>query len=181
MMRMKKGYKLNWTVPLVLFLAVIIDASLPSIFPMAFLGNKQVITSHVFLYFVVLFAFYFRYSNILMSAFIMGLFYDMYNTLVLGMNASLYLLMAYLVIKSKKYFPKKAYIHFIFFMICIFFLDVLTYLFYLEINVATSSMLDFMVNRLTPTLIFNTVLTIILYYPSKQFLRWLGYRDFIVI
>lgn len=180
-MRMKKGYKLNWTIPLVLFLAIIIDASLPSIFPMAFLGHQQIITSHVFLYFVVLFAFYFRYSNILMSAFIMGLFYDIYNTMIIGVNASLYLLIAYLVLKAKKYFPKKAYIHFIFFMICIFFLDSLIYLFYLEINIATISMLDFMANRLAPTLIFNTVLSIILYYPCKQFLRWLGYRDFIVI
>lgn len=180
-MASRRGSQLKWTVPLLLFLAVIIDAALPSIFPTAFLGHGQIISSHLFLYFVVTFAFYFRDANILINAFIFGLFYDSYNTTILGVNATIYLICAYLIVKIKKFFPKKSYIQFMLFIICITILDSVLYLFYLEINITNISMLDFLVNRLSPTLIFNTVMTIILYFPSKQLIRSLGYQDFIII
>lgn len=180
-MASRKGSQLKWTVPLVLFLTVIIDAALPSIFPTAFLGHGQIITSHIFLYFVVTFAFYFRDANILLNAFLFGLFYDSYNTTFLGVNATIYFVVAFLVIKTKRYFPKKSYIHFMLFVISMSLIDFCLYLFYLEINLVNTSMIDFMVNRLTPTLIFNTVVAIVLYYPSKTLIRWLGYQDFIII
>ena len=177
----RRGHGLKWTVPLVLFIAVIIDAALPSIFPVAFLGYGQIITSHLFLFFVVSFAFYFRDSNILINSFIFGFFYDSYNTNLLGLNAALYVICAYIILKSKKYLPKNYYIQFMLYIVCISLLDTLTYLFYLEINVASITMIDFLVVRLTPTLIFNTVISILLYYPNKALIRWLGYQDFIVI
>ncbi|MGY4104398.1 rod shape-determining protein MreD [Ignavigranum ruoffiae] len=180
-MAKRKGQGLKWTVPLVLFLAIIIDAALPGIFPTAFLGQQQIISSHLFLYFVVTFAFYFRDANILINSFIMGLFYDAYNTTLLGLNAPLYLICAYLILKVKKYFPKQAYIHYMLFAITITLLDTLLYFFYLEMNVAAISLIDFLVRRLTPTLIFNTVLAIIAYFPTKQLIRWLGYQDFIIV
>ncbi len=176
-----KGYRLKWFVPLILFISLIIDASLPSVFPSAFLENQQIISSHLMLYFVVSFAFYFRDSNILLYAFIFGLVYDSYNTTIIGFNAVMYVIVAYIVLKIKKYFPKKAYIHYMLFIICISLLDTFTYLFYLEINIARVTMLDFLVMRLTPTLIFNTVLAFFIYFPAKQLMRWLGYNEYIII
>ena len=181
MMKTTKGHRLKWTVPLVIFLAMIIDASIPSIFPSAFLANQQIITSHLLLYFVVSFAFYFRDSNILVYSFIIGLYYDLYNTTILGINATLYVVIAYLVLKIKKYFPKKPYIHYMIYVICITLLDTMTYLFYLEINIARVTMIDFLVMRLTPTLIYNTVLAFVIYFPAKSLMRWLGYNEYVII
>lgn len=180
-MNIGKINRLKWMAPILLFLSVIIDAALPGIFPQAFLGHAQIITSHILLYFITVFAFYFRDANILISSFIFGFFYDSYNTTVLGLNATLYLVVAYLILKLKRNFPKKTYVHYMLFVVSIVLVDLLIYFFYLEINVAGITLLEFLAARLAPTLIFNTVVAIILYYPTRNLMRWLGYKDFIII
>lgn len=179
-MRINRWQRLKWTIPVILFLTTIIDAALPAIFPAAFLGNGQVIVSHITLYYIVTFAFYFRESNILIYSFIFGLFYDSYNTTVLGVYATLYFVIAYLIIKVKKYFPKKMPVHAMLFFVGIVILDALVYVFYNELGTSMISMTGFLVSRLSPTLIFNIVMSIILYFPTRSLLNWLGYEDYII-
>lgn len=179
-MRVNRWQRLKWTIPLILFITTIIDAALPAIFPTAFLGNSQVIISHITLYYIVTFAFYFRDSNILTYSFIFGLLYDSYNTTVLGIYATLYIVIAYLITKVKAYFPKNMPIHAMLFIVSIVILDSLVFIFYSELGYASMSMTTFLVSRLSPTLIFNIVLAIFLYFPTKSLLNWLGYEDYII-
>lgn len=179
-MKINRWQRLRWTIPLVLFLTTIIDASLPAIFPHAFLGNQQIIISHITLYFITTFAFYFRDGNMLFYSFLFGLFYDSYNTTILGLNASIYFAIAYFIMNIKKYFPKKPVIHFMLYIVSIVVLDFLVYLFYSELGYANISVTIFMVSRLSPSLIFNTVMAIVLYFPTKSLMRWLGYEDYII-
>lgn len=179
-MRINRWQRLKWTIPLILFIMTIIDAALPAIFPVAFLGNQQIIISHITLYYIIVFAFYFRDSNILIFSFIFGLFYDSYNTTVLGVHATLYVLIAYIIIHIKKFFPKKLPIQGMLFIIAIVLLDSLVYVFYSEIVGITIPFADFVVGRLSPTLIFNIVMAIILYFPTKGLLNWLGYEDYVI-
>ncbi len=172
--------RLNWMIPLVLIVTSLIDTALPAIFPTAFIVPKQIVISHITLYFIVLFAFYFRDSHILVNSFIFGLFYDAYNSTILGLYAVIYLAVAYIVIKVKKYLPKNGLIHFMLFIALLAFNDVLVYLFYYELGVTQVNLIDFIASRLAPTLIFNVVVGIIMYFPAKSFLRWLGYEDYIV-
>ena len=92
--------KAKWLVPLLLFIGIIIDAALPAIFPGAFIGSTQIIVSHLVLYYIVTFSFYLRDTNILFYAFIFGLLYESYMATLLGLYASLYFLIAYLIIKE---------------------------------------------------------------------------------
>lgn len=179
-MRINRWQRLKWTIPLILFITTIIDAALPAIFPVAFLGNGETIVSHITLYYVIVFAFYFRDSNIMIFSFIFGLFYDSYNTTVLGVYATLYAVIAYIVIKVKKVFPKKLPIQGMFFIIAIVILDFLVYMFYMELVGISVPFTEFLVSRLSPTLIFNVVMAIILYYPTRGLLNWLGYEDYII-
>lgn len=179
-MRINRWQRLKWTIPLILFMTTIIDAALPAIFPVAFLGNSQIIVSHITLYYIIAFAFYFRDSNILLFSFIFGLFYDSYNTTVLGVYATLYILIAYIVLHVKKFFPKKLPIQGMLFIIAIVLLDTLVYAFYFEIVGITVPFTEFLVARLSPTLIFNIVMAIILYFPTRSLLNWLGYEDYVI-
>ncbi|XJS09902.1 rod shape-determining protein MreD [Aerococcaceae bacterium WGS1372] len=179
-MRINRWQRLKWTIPLILFITTIIDAALPAIFPVAFLGNSQIIVSHITLYYIMVFAFYFRDSNILLFSFIFGLFYDSYNTTVLGVYATLYLVIAYLIIQVKKFFPKKLPIHGMLFIIAIVCLDSLVFAFYSEIVDIAVPFTEFLVGRLSPTLIFNIVMAIILYFPTRGLLNWLGYEDYVI-
>lgn len=179
-MKINRWQRLKWTIPLVLFLTTVIDASLPAIFPNAFLGNQQIIISHITLYYIVTFAFYFRDSNILLYSFIFGLLYDSYNTTLLGLYATIYCGITYLILNVKKYFPKKIVIHFMLFVVSITLLDFLVYIFYSELNITGMNMTMFLLARLAPTLIFNIVMAIVLHFPTKALLNWLGYEDYII-
>lgn len=179
-MQVNRWQKLNWTIPVVLIFATIIDATLPAIFPNAFLNNYEIVVSHICLYFIVLFALYFRDSHILVNSFLIGLFYDSYNTTLLGLYALLYFLVAYGVVKMRRNLPKNGIIHFMLFIIAITFVDVLVYFFYVQIGLVDLSPLYFIVSRLAPTLIYNLVIGAILYLPSNALMSWLGYEDYIV-
>lgn len=180
MMKVNRWHRLKWTIVLLLFITTVIDATLPALLPSAFLGNGQVIISHITLYYLVTFAFYFRDSNILIYSFIFGLFYDSFNTSILGLYAASYYIIVDIVLRIKKYFPKNPYIFGMIFMVAITVLDFIVYLFYFEIGFTTVNINLFLVNRLAPTLIFNIILVIILYFPTRTLLRWLGYEDYLI-
>lgn len=172
--------QLRWTIPLILFATTIIDAALPAIFPNAFLNRDQIVVSHLTLYFIVTFAFYFRDDWILPYSFIFGLFYDSYNTTILGLNALIYFLMALFVLKFKKYLPKNMFFHGMLFIVTIFFTDTIVYIFYNQLNINTMHYFTFLTTRLAPTLVFNVVLALLMHLPKKELLRWLGWEDYII-
>lgn len=179
-MKITRYRKIQWFTPLILFFGLILDAASPAVFPMAFLGNGQIIVSHIVLFYVVTIAFYFRDSNILITSFLFGLLTDSYNTTLLGLYATLYVLVAYFVIKVKRFFPKKAWIHWMIFIVAITLVDFSIFVFYKETGQTFVVLTQFLVNRLTPTLIYNTVLMFILYFPTKSLLHWLGYEEHVI-
>ncbi|WP_124057572.1 rod shape-determining protein MreD [Vaginisenegalia massiliensis] len=179
-MKMTRDRKIRWFVPLMLFLSVMIDSALPAIFPKAFLDPAQTIVSHLTLFCIITFAFYFKDAHIVLYGFIFGLLTDSYNTLLLGLYATLYFFVALIVVRIKKFFPRKAFVHYMFFIVAISFVDFLVFVFYKELNMIHVVLTEFLVQHLTPTLIFNTVLSFALYFPTKWILSWLGYEDYII-
>lgn len=179
-MQTSRDRKAKWLVPLLLFVGIIVDAALPAIFPGAFIGSSQIIISHMVLYFIVTFSFYFRDSNIMIYAFIFGLLYESYIATLLGLYATLYFLVAFLIIRLRKFFPKKAAIHFMLFIIAVSVVDFAVFVFYFELGFTGVTLTTFLVERLGPTLIFNVVLGFLLYLPTKQILSWLGFEEYII-
>ncbi|MGX7106737.1 rod shape-determining protein MreD [Hutsoniella sourekii] len=178
MIKSTRSQRIRWTIPFILFLTTILDSALPAVFPVAFLGHNQVIIPHLTLYWIVTFAFFLRDSSILPWSFLAGLFYDGYNTTFLGLYGVIYLITTYIIHKSKKFFPHNVWIHLMLFIVAISFVDILVYLFYSELGVTQLAGSLFLVNRLGPTLIFNIVAFILLYFPTNSLLGWLGYTKF---
>lgn len=179
-MKISRRQKIHWIVPIILFVGIIIDAALPAVFPKAFLSSTQVVVSHLALFYIVMIAFYFRNSYILLYSFVFGLLTDSYNTTFLGLYATLYIIVAYTVLKVKRFFPKKALIHWMLFVVAISLVDFAVFVFYRETGHITMTLTEFLANRLTPALIYNTVLSFVLYFPTKLLLNWLGYDPYII-
>lgn len=179
-MKISRDRKARWLIPLLLFFGIIVDAALPAIFPGAFIGSSQIIISHLTLFFIVTFSFYLRDTHILFYSFILGLVYESYIGTVLGVYATIYLLVAYFIIKIKKHFPKKAFINFMLFVVAVSLVDFFVYVFYFELGFTNVYLTTFLVSRLGPTLIFNVVLAFLLYLPMKQILSWLGFEEYII-
>ncbi|PMB83941.1 rod shape-determining protein MreD [Dolosicoccus paucivorans] len=161
------------------FLAIVIDSALPAIFPHSFIGEGQVIISHLTLYVVVVFGFYFNMPRYLVYSFLLGLLVDSYTYTILGLYATLYFLVAYFISKVKSLFPKSAIIQFMLFILMISFVDFMLFLFYRETGMTGVTLSEFLVYRLGPTLTFNVVLSMVLYYPTQRLLKALGYSPYV--
>lgn len=158
-----------------------IDAALPAIFPVAFLGNNQIIVAQLALYFLTLFAFYFREETLLINAFVFGMVTDSYNTTILGIYATLYVVITYVIIKTKRYFPQNAMIHLMMYLVAIAAIQFCVFVFYRETGYTTVTLTEFLAVQLWPTLIFNLVLSFLMYFPSKLVLNWLGYERYVIL
>lgn len=86
-MKVTRERKLRWFIPLVFFFSIIIDSALPAIFPAEFLADSQRIVSHLMLYWVITFAFYFREREVLLYSLLFGVVADSYNTTIIGVFA----------------------------------------------------------------------------------------------
>lgn len=177
---LSRDRNIRGVVPLVLLIGLIIDSSLPAIFPGAFLGNNQVIVSHLLIYFIVTFAFYMRNSYITLYAFLFGLLQDSYSTTVLGLYAALYFILTYIILQIRRFFPRNAIIHFMLFIVAITVVDYLVYFFYVRIGFVSLGVEQYILTRLGPTLIFNTALAFFMYFPTRALLGWLGYKEHII-
>ncbi|MBD3948691.1 rod shape-determining protein MreD [Tuanshanicoccus lijuaniae] len=180
-MKINRDRRVKWFLPFLLFVSIIIDSALPAIFPVAFLGNNQTIVSQLALYFLTLFAFYFRDETILLNALIFGLLTDSYNTTILGIYGALYFIIAYVIIKVKKYFPKNAAVHIMLLLVASALCQFVVFVFYREFGYTTVTLTEFLATHLWPTLIFNVVLSFLMYFPSKGLLQWLGYENYIIL
>ena len=180
-MKVSRLYKLRWFIPIILFLSLIIDSALPAIFPGEFLAEHQLIVSHMMLFSILMFAFYFRERDILYYSLLFGFLADSYTSTIIGIYMTVYWLAAYIVYKVKRYLPKRMLVHFVLFLIAIAVVDFVVFVFYREIGLTTMTMTVFIVERLVPTMIFNTVMAFILYFPSRGILTWLGHEEYYII
>lgn len=179
-MKVTRHRKIQWAIPLMLWLAMVVDVALPAIFPVQFLGNGQTIVSHLTLFLIVTVAFYFRDSPIIWYSLLIGLVFDGFSGLILGLYGTAYCLTAYVISKIKRYFPKKVWIHWLLFVVVITLVDFIVFVFYRETGYTMAILTQFIVNKLVPTLLFNTVLSFVLYLPMKSLLKWLGYEEYII-
>ena len=175
-MKVTRERKLRWFIPLVFFFSIIIDSALPAIFPAEFLADSQRIVSHLMLYWVITFAFYFREREVLLYSLLFGVVADSYNTTIIGIFAFGYWFIAYCVTRIKRYLPKRGLVHFMLFIVLISLLDFAIFVFYRETGYTQVTLSRVIMEKLVPTLILNTVLSFVLYFPTRYILTWLGYE-----
>lgn len=96
----------------------------------------------------------------------------------MGVYGVLYYLVAWSVSKVKKYLPNNWFVAFLLYLLMIVGVDLVAFLFYRQLGYSNLTLLGFTTQRLVPTLIFNTVLFLIMYFPTNKFFKWLGRDDY---
>ena len=180
-MKVTRDRKLRWTIPIILFFSIIFDSALPAVFPREFVGEGQHIVSHLMLLWVVSFAFYFKDQDILWYSLLFGIIAELYNGTLVGLYMTGYWLVAFIVMKTKRYFPKYAMIYFMLLLLAIVFLDTAVFIFYHETGITAVPITRYVVDNLVPTMIFNTVLYFVMYFPMRSLLTWLGYEKHYIV
>lgn len=97
-----------------------------------------------------------------------GLLYDSYYVGILGLYASLFPIIIYLSDKMRKILNPNLLVLVMVLIIHLSLIETALYGFYSVIDVTTIDMSAFLANRLGPTLLLNTVLLLVLYYPLKK-------------
>ena len=67
------------------------------------------------------------------------------------------------------------------FIVAITITEFIVFVFYREVGYTIITLTEFLATQLWPTLIFNIVLSFLMYFPSKALLSWLGYENYIII
>ena len=180
-MKVTRDRKLRWTIPIILFFSIIFDSALPAVFPREFVGDSQHIVSHMMLLWVVAFAFYFKDQDILWYSLLFGVIAELYNGTIVGVYMTCYWLIAFCVLRLKRYLPKYAMVYFMLLLLSIVLLDTLIFIFYHEVGLTTVTLSHYVVDNLVPTMIFNTVLYFVMYFPMRSVLTWLGYEKHYIV
>jgi len=121
---------------------------------------------------VCMYTFYGKKNHALWLAFVFGLFYDMYGTNLLGLYATMFPIIVFLI---KKHLVPITPVNFvsIFYVttIAILAIETIIYLLVWVITPRSMSLFGFVQHRLIITLIFNILLLAILYLPLIIILR----------
>ncbi|WP_025730009.1 rod shape-determining protein MreD [Atopobacter phocae] len=166
-------FKRNYIIPLIFFIAVILDGSIQTIWSSTFISNQAIIVPHLTILTISFFSFYMSNFPIPYYAFFIGLLYDTYYLGYYGVYATVFFLLSYLVCQSSRYFSLNVLMSSIMVVLSIAFVDFIIYVFYQLNGVAQMDWQDFVVIKLWPTLLFNIVIFFIIYTPLKRIRRWI--------
>lgn len=165
---MTKNTRINLFVPLILLIALLFDGISASIFSTQLYTSTSDMIPRLTVICIVLFSFYIDRKYMILFGILFGLLYDSYYVGILGLYASLFPIIIYLSDKMRKILNPNLLVLVMVLIIHLSLIETALYGFYSVIDVTTIDMSAFLANRLGPTLLLNTVLLLVLYYPLKK-------------
>lgn len=165
---MLKKTRINIFVPLTLFIALLLDGVIASVFSAQMYTATSDMVPRLIIVCTIIFAFYIDRSYMILFGILLGLLYDSYYVGILGIYTSLLPAMIYLSDKLKKILNPNLLVLIMITILQLSLTEFLLYGFYMVIDLATVDVTTFLANRLGPTLLLNTLLLVVLYYPLKK-------------
>ena len=161
--------KMNYYFPIGLFLAMFLDGGLTQVFAKYMFTNTMAMESRLVLLFIVMAVCYGNVEHLVMWSAIVGLFYDMFYTGILGVFTMILPLMVYVTKYMFQFFTRSFIVVLLIYLIDITVLTILFYWANVLIGFTSVSVADFIGQNLGPTLIYNLACYVILFMP----LHWL--------
>lgn len=152
---------------------VLLDGSMQALLGAEFLSGNSVIVPQISVIVIAFFSFYASAYPIHYYAFFVGLLYDTYYLSYYGLYATLFFLMAYLIRLCSRFFKEHVILATTLEILAISYVQFSVYVFYQLTGVAHTNWQVFVVSRLWPTLLFNTLAFFILYMPLYKLRRWI--------
>jgi rod shape-determining protein MreD len=133
-------------------------------------GSDYIIVPRLmFIFFLFIAVFLSRQTSII-YAFIFGILYDLLYTSIMGVYTFSFAVIVYLFIQLAKVFQIQFFLMTLFTMISLVLVDYIIYTLYAMVGIANASMPTFIETMLLPSLIFNFIFFIFLYYPFRKLL-----------
>ena len=166
--------RLRYLFPIGLFIMFFLDGSLSKIFASFFFSYPYAMVSQLTLLWLVLAYFFEDNVQIPLTFFavIAGAIADIYYSGILGLFIFLYPLIVWLTRVLAHSFNPSFLTSILIFFIDVATFEFLNYLAYNIVGVTTMSMVDFVVNVLTPTLALNLVYFVVFYWPTSAIFKW---------
>lgn len=172
---MAKHRTLNhaFLIPILLFLALIMDGILMNVFSGQFISQNYVFTPRLLLLGLIFSASFFPKQPIFLYSLLFGVIYDSYYSGVIGLYAAGLATFIYLFKKVQNYIVLSPPVILLVYGISLIYLETFIYAMYGFIGITHISFLMFLSKKLGPTLLLNIVLFIISYYPFHRLSKWM--------
>ncbi len=165
--RMYKWQKII-VVGLTLLLSLLLDGAITFTLYEQLLIAGGIMVPRLFFIALIIFSFYLPINELNIYAIFFGLLYDSYYTGILGIYIAGSLIIVNIAHNLKKHIQSNILEMGLITMILIAILEVLVYLVYSAVGIASLPFVEFIVSRVGPTIILNGVFFLFLYYPISQ-------------
>ena len=156
--------KMNYYFPIGLFLAMFLDGGLTQVFAKQMFTNTMAMESRL-----VMAVCYGNVEHLVMWSAIVGLFYDMFYTGILGVFTMILPLMVYVTKYMFQFFTRSFIVVLLIYLIDI---TIVTFLFFWAnslVDFTNATITDLIGRTLGPTLIYNLAWFVVLFLPLEHF------------
>lgn len=153
-------------IPLILFLLLLLEGVALELLPTKLVMNNSIMVPHWVLIFLIFIAMFYDKRNTYLSvlyAVIFGLLIDIVYIEVLGVYMFVYAIVTYVIAELKDFVHGNLVVTIILCAVGLFLADILIYLVYIMIGIASVDWSDYFLYRLSPTIIANIIFALVLY------------------
>ncbi|MER2064014.1 MAG: rod shape-determining protein MreD [Alkalibacterium sp.] len=165
----------NWKkiiIPIfLLFFTLLIDGGLSYLFREQLTTSYGLMIPRLIVITLTLLSFYLEPKQLYILAFTFGFIYDSYYSGVLGIYIAAFILIPYLIITIRQIINPYFYAVILINIVVLTLLELFVFGVYKVIGLSDMTLQLFLVNRLSGTLIFNTLAFAVIGYPIKEWMK----------
>lgn len=165
--------KRDFWIPLILLSLLLIDTVMANVFSPWFIGAQYILVPRLIVIGLVIFSFMTDTSAMFWMTVGIGLMYDSYTTGILGVYTFLFALIVTIMTRMKRQLHINAFTLAVVLVIALFVVESGSYFFYSFLGMTKISWQQFLIKRLSASMILNIVLYYMSYYPLRSFAKWL--------
>lgn len=162
-----------YLIPLLLYVALIMDGVLMNVFATQFIDQQYVLTPRLLLLIFVLFTVFFPKQPLFLYALLFGIVYDSFYSGIIGFYAAGLAAIMYVLKRIQNHIFASPIIMLLLCVLAISYLEIFIFGMYTFLGYAHMTFQNFLVMRLGPTLLLNVILFIIIYYPIYRLMQWM--------
>lgn len=165
--------RIYW-IPLVLLVMMLLDGVGANIFSPWLIDSGNIIVPRLVVITLVMFALLIESPHIWWISAIIGLVYDSYFSGILGIYTAIFPIIVYFISIFKQNILTNAFTIALMVIVFITFMEFAVFFFYSFLGHANMENQLFIIKRLMPTLVLNTVLYYLLYLPLRNLSYWIS-------
>lgn len=157
-------------IPLIAIILFFFEPVFSMFSPLAFGGELYTLVPRFVIVYLIFISIFYSQKYAIVSGIILGLLYDMFYIDIIGLYAFLYPLICFIATKLIRYVNRHVIVVSLLALLLIGLLEIISYGFASLIGLTTIGFVEFMSNRLIPTMIANSFFVIMFGWFFKMFM-----------